>query len=304
MDVSIRQGSRGGFEGSLRIETNTGNAALRQVHADGCAEVANGLAIVAAIALSGAEEEAATNSPAEPASSESEPKPAKSALPPPSPSTPSAESEPRLTGSSFELAREVEVEAGTLRFERVRTFALSAGIDYGLLPRLVMPRYEFSTSLTNFVTLPGTHAARNKAYLVGPILEVKWAVYGPGTTRNQGFETKVLGMDAGVRSCSAFRYDTLAFSLLACGEFSVGWLTLDTRDMQGGSPHSKKETGFGSAGLALDARYGLSPRFYVDLRLGGRMQLGGLTAERADGSRIFDAQLFGAYAQAGLGLQF
>lgn len=303
MAVSIRQ-SAGGFEGSLRVEASAGDSAVREVHADGCAEVANGLAIVAAIALSGTAEQPATPVAASPAPSQGSPPGAKPAPPPPPPSPRAPETKPRLTGSSFKLEREIQVEAGTLRFDRLHAIDLSAGVDYGLLPHLVMPRYELSSSVTNFVTVPETSGGERKAYLVGPILEVKWTIYGPGSTRNKGFETKVFGFDAGVRSCSAFRYDSLAFSLLACGEFSIGWLNLETQDTQGGAAPTKKETGFGSAGLILNARYALNSQFYVGLKVGGRMQLGGLTAERPDGSRIFEPQLFGAFGQAGLGLQF
>jgi hypothetical protein len=299
IDVSIHKGAQG-FAGSLKLDAREGAPTVREVHAEQCSEVATGLSVVAAIALGGGPGQAPSAS--EPVPESSKP-PAEPAVTPPKLSkapTPHAkpDAKPRFVGSSFKREAAVEVPAGTLRFDRVRHYSVSAGADFGLLPGLVLPRYQLATSLANWVTPPATGG-----YLVGPILEAYWAFLGPGTVHHQGFTTRALGMQAGIHPCSALTYDTEGFTLLACAEFGVGWLKQETKDALGNTAQSK-ETGFGSAGLLLDSQYHFGPLFLASLRLGGRMQLGGLSAERADGTQIFGTQLFGAHAELGLGLQF
>jgi hypothetical protein len=295
IDISIHESTQG-FEGSLRLEAKEGPKAVREVHAQLCSEVASGLAIVAAIALGGAPEQSAP----EPEGQQSPTKPVATAQERTPTLAPDArpDAKPRFVTSSFKHDPIVDVQAGPLRFDRVRNYTLGAGADFGLLPGLLVPRYEFSISLANLVTPPSMHS-----YLVGPILEVFWTVFGPGSVHHQGFTTRAFGFEAGVRSCSAFTYDSQGLTLLGCGEFGVGGLGMDTKDLLGVTARDKS-TGFGTAGLVLESQYRFGSVFLLDLRLAGRAQLGGLSAERADGSEIFGAQLFGAYAQLGLGLQF
>jgi hypothetical protein len=80
-------------------------------------------------------------------------------------------------------------------------------------------------------------------------------------------------------------------------------MATETTEADGSS--SKKNSGFGTAGLALDAEYSLGKLFHVGLRLGGRMQLGAIDANERGGQQDSDGSLFfGGYATAGIGLHF
>jgi hypothetical protein len=253
------------------------------------------LSVVTAIALGGPGSESPPEGPvSEPAPQKGAPDPApKKADPKPEPTT-----KPRLQGSTFRREEKVEVGAGTLRFDRAYSYTLAAGAEFGLIPSLVLPRYEFTASVANFVTTPA-----GSSHIVGPVLQVGWSFLGPGTYANGEFSTHVYGLQAGVKPCSAISYDSQGMVLLICSEFSVGAMALETKDADGKVVQSK-EAGFGTAGLGLDAQYNLSSLLHVGLRLGGRMQFGGISAERPDHSEIFKAPLFGGYAVAGLGLHF
>ena len=204
----------------------------------------------------------------------------------------------RLRASSFKHDAEVQVGPGTLRFDLVRTYTLSAGADFGLLPGLVLPRYTFAVGVANFVTPPAL-----ASYLVGPVIEGEWSFLGPGTVHHRGFATRAYGFHAGIRACEGVPYDTQGFSLLLCGEIGLGMLQVVTKNAQGETVQTKG-SGFGTSGLGLDTRYSFGSIWQLGLRLGGRVQLGSLSAELSDGTEIFEGQLFGAYALGGLGLQF
>jgi hypothetical protein len=202
----------------------------------------------------------------------------------------------RLTGSTFRREEAVNVTEGTLHFDRARTYEISAGAELGPLP-VLMPRYGFSSSVAHFVTPP-----EQSSFLVGPIIDVHWSVLGPTTYQADAFTVRAWGLEAGVSACSAITYDTGGFTLRTCGEFGVGLMSLSTRSA--GVAAQTKEMGFGTAGLAIDASYNIGSHFFLGLNAGGRMQLGRVTAERTDGSQIFESSLFGGYAQAGVGLHF
>jgi hypothetical protein len=283
IEIDIRP-AESGFEGSLRVDGGSGLSDMRRVHAEHCAEIIEGLAVVAAIALGGdgahARQEVA--------------RPQSNAVPPLAPSQPKA----RLQGSSLPRVDTVHVTEGMLRFERETNLTLSAGVALGLVPGVALPRYEFVIESAHFVTTPASSTP-----LVGPILGVTWSWLGPGTYHAGDLATRAFGFHTGLRSCSAITYDTQGLTFLACGEFAVGWMKLDTTDAAGKTVQSK-EVGFGMAALGIDARYGLGAHFHVGVKAGAHFQLGGISAERPDGTEIFKASLFGGYALAGIGLHF
>jgi hypothetical protein len=302
LEVTVRSGTQG-FEGSLQVEDATGASAVREVHAAECSEVVKGLAVVAAIALGGEpSNEAPADAPAVEPSEASTP-----ALVSPKPVPPAhgrreldprkAEQKPRLRGNSFDRVDTVEVERGKMRFDRAHTYTLAGGVQFGLVP-VVLPRVEFTVGTANFVTPPS-----GSSYLVGPILQVEWDFFGPGTFRTGDFSTDIWGSHVAVLVCSAFIYDAEAFSLSACGEFGGGYLRLNTRGASTAATVSKN-TGFGATGLALDAMYAIGGVFHVGFRVGGQLQFGPITAERPDGTELFKSSIFGGYATLGLGLHF
>jgi hypothetical protein len=291
LEVSIAPGASGGFVGTLLVTAADGSSTPREIHDPDCAEVATGLAVVAAIALGGGEEAESRSEPA-PA-----PPPAEEPRPVEEPARP-AVAEPRLRGSSYGRPDSVEVTAGTLRFERDRRFTFKGGVDYGLVPELLMPRFDLTGSLGEFVVTPS-----GSTHLVGPVLQVRWTLYGPASKSDAGRSTDTLGFSAGFASCSAITYDDSGLSLLACGEFDVGSMSVKTTDSEGSS--SKKNSGFGLAGLSLDAQYSVGKLLHLGLQLGGRLQFGAIDANDPGGQQDSDVSVFfGGYATVGLGLHF
>ncbi len=293
LEVVIEQDAESTYSGTLLVTAPEGSSTSREIHDPDCAKVVTGLAVVAAIALGGHEEgtqEAPAPAPAEPET----PRPADAPRIFPPPSTP----EPRLRGSSYGQPDSVEVSAGTLRFERDRRLTLSGGVDYGFIPELPMPRFDLSTSLGEFVVTP-SGASR----LVGPVLQIRWTMYGPASRTEDGRETEALGFGAGVALCSAITYDDGGLSVLGCGEFDVGSMAVETTEADGAS--SKKNSGFGTAGVSLDAEYSLGKLVHVGLRLGGRVQMGAVDANERGGQQDSDSSVFlGGYGTIALGLHF
>lgn len=290
--VTIRA-SDSGFVGELRLERPGADSAPREVHDPDCERVVEGLAVVAAIALGAplVNDEAAPSAP----QLEAEPKPVASEPE----SAPESERASALVGSSYAAPSEIEVEAGTLHFAAARSYTLRAGADIGVAPGLILPRYDLTASLASFIRTPA-----DSSYLVGNVLQVNWSLLGPGTfTSEDGFSADLMGLQAGLNSCSAFSYDTRGWVLLGCAEFGVGVSWVDTR-APGGALLSSKEAGLGFAGVGVDAQYNFGRLFHLGARLGGRFQVGGPAPERPDGSALFETPLFGGYLTAGVGLHF
>ncbi len=300
LEVSIAKGSDG-FTGSLRVDGADGGSGTREVHAAGCGEVADGLSVVAAIALGAHPEDAKP-----PAASETKPSaPAPAPAVPESPGRPTSPprsmppptEEGRLRGTNFGTPKTLEVPAGTLRFERARSYQLAAGATYGVLPT-VMPRFDLTLSIANFVQTPSRVST-----LVGNVLQVAWSFLGPTTYETGGYSTRALGILAGVNSCSSPLYDTGGAIIMICAEFRVGAVGLETHDASGARTQTKN-AGFGTGGISLDARYDIGSLVDVGLRLGGALQFGQISAERPDGTRLFASPLFDGYGLLGVGLHF
>ena len=292
LEVSVEQSSESAFVGTLLVTATDGSSTSREIHDPDCVEVVTGLAVVAAIALGGRE----GSEPQSPALAEPQEAP-RSVEAPSAPVKPKAP-EPHLRGSSFGPPSSIEVSAGTLRFERDQRLTLRGGIDYGLIPHLLMPRFDLDLSASEFAVTPS-----GSSRLVGPIVQVRWTMYGPASRTEGGRNTEALGFGASVASCSAFTYDDRGLSLLACGEFGLGSLAVETTEADGSS--SKKHTGFGLAGLTFDTKYSLGKLLHVGLQLGGRMQLGAIDANEVGGQQDSDVPLFwGGYATAGIGVHF
>lgn len=287
--------------GSLELRLDDMASDQRQLHAASCAEVAEALAVVAAIALRGADEPsepvaappAATPEPAPPATSSAPPapRPAPAAAPPPP-------SETRLRPIGLWGNDQVPVTAGPLQVKRALTTTVSGGAIFGAIPGVVLPRFDLTLSRTNFITTP-----ERSSFLIGNVLNAGWSYFG-GVTHHTGvYSTTIHGFKAGVSSCTALTYDTQGFVALFCGGFHVGLVNLETKEA--GTDYQKdKMTGFGAASLSFETRYNIGNHFHIGASAGGEMWLGTLSAERADGSKLFESRLFNANVQLGLGVHF
>ena len=313
IDVSIRRNTEG-FAGTLRVEHDEETSALREVHAADCAEVVKGLAVVAAIALGGSADvapvEAAVVEPlpkdaVEPPTVQSErpkdpdPSTRTQATPSAAPKSPPEEPWPPRHVYLGNPKGPLHVEAGTVRFDDVRTYTLAAGVEFGILPwPTPMPRYDFTTSIAHFVTPPG-----GLSFLVGQVIQVHWSWLGPATYQTNDYSTTADGLLAGASTCRPLTYDTEGLVLLACGSFDVGWVHLATKKTDGAATQSK-DAGLGTAGLGLDAQYNLGSLVHLALRVGGNVQFGNVAGELPGGGEAFKASLFGAYGTLGLGMHF
>ncbi len=282
IEIAIRQAADG-FTGSFQIRDRDAVSGQRQLHALACDDVTNGLAIVTAIAL-GADPSAAPPPPASPP-------PAAAA-----PARSTVSQEDRLKKNADIFTGNVEVPAGTLRFQSLLTTTLTAGAVVGLVPSLVLPRYDLTLFRANFATTPNA-----LTYLVGPILHVRVSYMGQGTFRSgDGYATKASGFGFGMSGCRAPVYDTRALILLGCVEYSAGVMQLDTRNAAGMQTQSKS-VALAAVGLELEAAYNLGGRFFVSGKLGGDFSFSKLTADRPDGTQIFQSQPFNAHALLGIG---
>jgi hypothetical protein len=289
------------FTGELRVAGDASNSAPRQVTDTDCARVADGLAAVTAIVLGAEpppEESEPTPAPAPVAETAPPAKPAPSSSIAPVPAKEeSPEPTPPLRGSTFSTPQAIDVPAGKVEFVPSRAWALTAGADFGSIPSLVMPRYDLSASIVPFLVTPD-----KDTHMLGPILQVRWALIGPGTWEQAGRErTDIWGFQVGLASCSAFAYDTKGFSLMGCAEFLAELWAMQTHGP--GAPR-ESSPGSGSAGLVLDARYDLGAGFFLAGRGGGRFRISKLRAEDSQGEQLFESGYLGAYVSAGLGFTF
>lgn len=289
----------GYFAGELRVSAKEGESAPRRVTDPDCAKVVEGLAVVAAIVLAGEDSTAS----AERSADESVEGPTT-----PAPTVPATAREgvlaaepadPPLVGSTFNQPDRLRVPAGTLRFRGKSSYMVFGGADFGTIPGLVVPRYDLVASRATFMQTPS-----GSTHLWSPILQVRWAFLGPVDHRSpDGYQTSLWGLHAGVSSCSAFTYDSRAFRVLACADFTAEFANLKTRSPDG-TLLSDQETGAGSATLSLDARYSLTDWLEIGLRGGPRIRFGSYAAERPDGSKLFESGPFGGQVSLGLGFLF
>ncbi|HEX2871832.1 MAG TPA: hypothetical protein VHP33_11260 [Polyangiaceae bacterium] len=286
--------------GSLELRLDDMASDQRQLHAPSCAEVAEALAVVAAIALRGGDSTepaatppVATSEPAAPVapSAPLAPRPAPAVVPPPP-------SETRLRTVGLWGNEQVPVTAGPLQVKRVITLTLSGGAIFGAIPGVVLPRVDLMISRTNFITTPD-----HSSFLIGHVLNVGWSYFGGVERQTGSYSTKIHGFKGGVHSCSALTHDTQGFVALLCAGFTVGLVNLETKEAAS-DYHQDKLVGLGTAGLTFDARYNLGQHFHLNASAGGEMWMSTFSAERADGSKLFESRLFNANAQLGLGVHF
>jgi hypothetical protein len=297
MVVEIRE-SAAGFSGAFQVRDDQSASKWREVHGSTCTAVADAMAVVAAIALrpEGAEAEASV---AEPAAGASPPAPAAA----PQVSAPSRQPpvETRLRGNTKILpsrTESVEVGAGTLRLDLERSVTLYAGAGIGLVPPVILPRYELSSTTAHFVTTP-----EGVVKIVGLVFQLHVNVLGPATYRSTGTTTDMAGLSFGMGLCQSPIYDTRGLVLLFCGEYGGGFMNLVTKGTDGSQLQSKN-AGFGTVSFGAEAQYNLGSIFQVGAKVGGGFNVGQFTAERADGSRIFGSSTWSAYALLGIGLRY
>jgi hypothetical protein len=304
--VSIQKGQND-FTGTLEVQNAQNQSGKREIHAHNCQEVVDGLAVVTSIALredtsqhasNAASEESSTQNVSD-ASVEQPEAPAQNAQPEATRVRENHRQDSRLRSVGvWDNAASVAVTAGKLGVNRSQSVTLTAGAIIGAIPTLVIPRYDLTYSLANFITTP-----ESQKYLIGSIPRVRITLLGNSTYDAGAFETSVRGFKTGVGTCASFWFDLKGFVVLGCADFAIGMMQLETKDSTGTVTQSKS-VGQGTAGIEFMARYNLSSFFHVGLNVGGEVWMSKLTAERPDGSRIFSSKLLNAHAELGVGFNF
>ena len=279
-----------GFRGTLQATNEAATSAVREVHGATCREVVDALAVVSATALN---PEQAQATPA--ASAPPSPVPLKA--PEPAPTT-RAFSQGRLRATQSLNNAQIPVEAGTLRFDYARAVTLFGGAQFGLVPHTVLPRYDLSISAAPLVTTPG-----GKTYLHGAIPRFRLSYLGQGTYKSDDTSSDVQALTFALGICWSPVYDTRGWVALLCGEYGAGVVNIQTRNAQGSEIQDKGKA-LGFAGLGFESQYNLGSLFQIGLKLGADIMLDSFSAERADGSRIFESSHFSGYGMLGLGFHF
>ncbi|HYP74714.1 MAG TPA: hypothetical protein VER12_02090 [Polyangiaceae bacterium] len=290
----------GGFHGTLQATNDDATSALREVHGATCPEVVDALAVVSATALNpqGESKSAIDEQPtrkvaaAAPATS-----PVSAASPEPAPTT-SAFSEGRLRATRALINAQLPVQAGTLRLDYARALTLFAGAQFGMVPNTVMPRYDLSFDGASFVTTPGGNTFMHGAI---PRLRLSYAGQAKYETHDTSSSVNVFTFALG--ACWSPIYDTRGWVALLCGEYGAGFVNIVSKNLQGAQIQNKTK-GLGFAGLGLETRYNLGSLFQVGLKLGVDVMVDSFSAERADGSRIFESSQFVGYGMLGFGVHF
>jgi hypothetical protein len=277
-------GDGAGFAGSLELQGVAPAAGRREVHAAGCEEAMQGIAVIAALLLRRHE------------SAVSESAPSSGARLPPSTPAPSS----RLINMGTIGADSVAVGAGTLTFDSSLTYSLTGGVEVGLIPSVALPRYDFTSSTASIVTTPEA----NRYLASGGVLRARWTLLGGGTYQFGDHSTQLIGGKAAFGTCFSLWYDLDGLVLLACGETAAGLMRLETKDAAGAKVQSKT-VALGSVGAEVDLQYRIGSLFHLALKAGVDAAFtGNLTAERADGSELFQSSPLSLHVAGGFGLHF
>lgn len=299
--VRIEPGE-GGFTGSLVLRSGAEASEPRRVSGGSCAEVSDALAVVTAIALQRDAQAAPTAVGAATEAPQSA-APTAAAAAASSGAAPPLAVPPFDVGSSGPLEvvmvrKDLLVPSGRLVLGHISSYSLLAGVQLGAIPGVPLPRLDFDITRTNLVQTPGA-----RAFVLGNQFRVRWTLLGLRQHRVEGYETSLLGLKAGIGSCTPFSYNPAGLILKACADFAVGMVDLSARPVSGGAKREETQ-GLATAGVELDLQYSVSRWLHLDLRAGTELWLNRISAEREDGSRLFQSPLLNAHVLVGVGLHF
>jgi hypothetical protein len=284
--VAIAQ-STGGFSGSFQVIDAADASTTREVHGATCQEVAAALAVVSAIALRGDDAPNTASTPATPAPERTVQSIPEALL-----------DEGHLRASSGVGSKKIEVSAGTLRFDLVRSLTLLAGGEIGVLSSKVMPRYDLTFTGANFITTPD-----GKSYIAGVIPRLRLSYLGSSSYRAADASVQAQGVSVGLGLCVAPTYDTRGFVALLCAEYALGVMQLKSRDAQG-MQTQEKSPALQIAGVSFETEYNLGSAFHLGLKVGFDTLIQPISADRPDGTEIFHSSSIAGYGMLGFGVHF
>lgn len=286
--VSIVQ-QADGFRGTLQATSEDATSAVREVHGATCQDVVDALAVVSATALNTQAETKPTTIV--------EPTVAPTIAEEPAPTT-FAFSQGRRRATTALVNAEIPVEAGKLHLDYARALTLFAGAEFGLVPHTVMPRYDLSFTGVPLVTTPG-----GNSYIHGAIPSLRFSYLGQAKYKTDDTATDLNAFTFALGVCWSPIYDTRGWVVISCGEYGAGFINVRTRDKQG-KEIQNKAAGLGFASLNVQTQYNLGSLFQIGLKLGADFMVDSFSAERADGSTIFQSSQFAGYGMLGLGVHF
>jgi hypothetical protein len=184
-----------------------------------------------------------------------------------------------------------------VRFDLARSVTVAFGATWGLVPSTTLPRVSLVTTGASFVTMPS-----GKQRIAG-LAQLHIDILGEGTYRSPNTSTTIVGTTFGIGGCLSPLYDSRGLALMICFDYGGGLLILTTSG-PGGGPAITKNVGFGAATALAEVQYNVSRHVLLSARLAGTGETGDITAERADGSRIFKSGYWSASAMAGVGFRF
>jgi len=293
--VSVAADAGGGYRGTLRLGSS--EEGTREVHGAMCRDVIEALAVVTVSSL-GPPDAARGEAPIgegpsgvvipgdTPAKTTAPPAPAKPVAGPP-------------IGRVHAAPSEVSVRAGTLKFGSNTAMSVFGGIATGIIPGVIMPRFDFEVARTNLVTSP-----EGSSYHLLPTVRLHGSVFPYWGQYHSSFgTTEGNGLGVGADLCDPLYYDQTGLQLFVCVDFLIGYFGLSTKSPQGVSGPLQVE-GFGTAGAGLDLTYNIGRHFNVGLKAGGDLVVGGLVARASDGSQIFKSSLLSLHVLLGIGGHF
>jgi len=279
-----------GFRGTLQATNEDATSAVREVHGATCSEVVAALAVVGATALNPQQAEAKPV-----ASAEQPPVPATAEEPAP---TETAFSQGPLRATQSLANAQIPVEAGKLRFDYARAVTLFGGVQFGLVPHTIMPRYDLSLTAAPLVTTPA-----GKTYIHGVITRLRLSYLGPTKYKTEDTSSDINAFTFALGVYWSPIYDTRGWVLLLGAEYGAGFVKIQTKDAQGLQIQDKNKA-LGFASMGIESQYNLGPLFQIGFKLGLDIMMDSFSAERADGSRIFQSSGFSGYGMLGVGVHF
>jgi hypothetical protein len=185
-----------------------------------------------------------------------------------------------------------------LKFDRDIAMSVFAGITTGLIPSVVMRRFDFEAARTNLVTTPD-----GDSYRVVPTVRLHFSYLDNVDFHSSYGTTSAGGFAIGADLCTPLHYDRAGFVASLCAEFMGGYFAVRTTTPLGVQGPTKI-TGFSTGGLGLDLAYNLTRHFHVGLKMGAALVIGAVTAEATDGAEIFRSSVLSLHGLLGAGGHF
>ncbi len=300
------------FVGRLATKDSAGSSGARQVVSSTCAEVADALAVVTAIAARDARqtaEEATSTAFVDTAPHQTTDEP-----PPSTPEQKDSSSERKSEAPPEphfryvaggrpdwmrpgELHHETDVPEGKLSLDLKLALDVQAGASLGLLPGLAVPRYDLALRNVIFITPPG-----QDPFMLGVVPRIRLSFFNPTTLTSNGVSSEFAAFQFSMGSCLTPYYDDRGLVLLGCAEYGGSAAGVRSTD---GSRKWEQSLGAGVLSVTLEGEYNFSSSVHLALRTGWEIRAqGDQVVETADGDELFELGGSSLFATVGLGVHF